>query len=411
MSELTVKEIRELDSDATLDILISQKNHLAMLGEEISHLESNFMYRQIREVVVDNYDLGDLVEVYEIFGGYTSRAFKIVLEKNGERKDWFFRKYMKTKSESEIMFEHNLLLHARKNGFAMTAVPIATKDGKSYVARTQGKDNYSRQHYFTIYEFLPGEETYSWTNNEMPRKTYLSLAEVFAEFHTAAFDFDTQGLNGDEPPILDYVKEFPDNWLYYIGEFKKAGIKNIFTDYFASHQDYLLNILESLTINEEDLREFPLIPIQCDLHPGNLKFHDDICVGMFDFEAAKIDIRMFDVCHGLTNCFASWLPGFEGHIYLDKAEEFLRAYNNKLSGGLPPLVEAEKKYIYEVLQLSNMYMIQWCVRMFNGNKTSNPYEFFYYFHRQLGCVRWVEENKEAIRDLTRLSRQLKMEEC
>jgi homoserine kinase type II len=119
---------------------------------------------------------------------------------------------------------------------------------------------------------------------------------------------------------------------------------------------------------------------------------------------------MFDVCHGLTHCFSSWLPGFEGHIYLDRAEEFLRAYNNKLTGDLPPLNNAEKKYIYEVLQLSNMYMIQWLVRMFNGNKTSNPYEFFYYLQHQLGCVRWVEQNKEAVRDMAQVLRQLKMEE-
>ena len=411
MNELMFKKVSGLDSNATLDLYISQKNHLAELGEEINFLESNFMYLQIKEVVRDNYDLGSLAEVYEIFGGYTSRAFKIVLEKDGERKDWFFRKYMKTKSESEIMFEHNLLFHARKNGFAMTALPIATKEGKTYVARTQGRKDYSRLHYYSIFEFLPGEEPYGWTKNEMPRKTYLSLADVFAKFHNAAFDFDTQGLNGDEPPILEYIKEFPGNWSYYMGEFEKNRIRNIFTDYFGNHKDYLLKILKSLRINEKDLKDFPLIPIQCDLHPGNLKFSDGICVGMFDFEAAKIDIRMFDVCHGLTNCFSSWLPGFEGNLHLDKAEEFIRAYNNKLNGGLPPLNEAEMKYIYEMLQLSNLYSIQWCVRMFNGNKTSNPYEFFYYLHHHVSCVRWVEENKEAVRDMARLIPQLKMEEC
>ena len=119
----------------------------------------------------------------------------------------------------------------------------------------------------------------------------------------------------------------------------------------------------------------------------------------FDFEAAKIDMRLFDICLGVTNCFASWKPGFEGYINIDRMKAFLDAYNNRLkspAGRLSPLNEAEYKYLIEVLQLSNLYMVQWCGRVFHSDMTRNPYEFYFYLHHQIGCIQWIEGHKEMI---------------
>ena len=399
MDTLKIREIRGMDSNAMLKLLMSQKNIYGRLGSELKNTDGGFMFQQIKEVVEDNYDLGKLVEAFEILGGYTSRAFRITLEKDGALKDWFYRKYMKVKPEAEVLFEHRLLLHSRNNGFNRTAVPVETKDGKTFVSRIQGEGDYRRQHYFTVYEYFHGDDTYDWVYNEMPRATYIDVAEMFAELHSSVSDFDTQGLNGEEPPILEFVKEFPEKWRFYIEEFDKAGTKNIFTDYIQSEFDYLLSIMEDINIDGKDLNMFPFIPIQCDLHPGNLKFSDDKCIGIFDFEAAKIDMRLFDICLGAANFFASWVPGREGHIYLDRMEGFLRAYDDrlrKLGGGLPPLTCEEKKYIREALQLSNLYMIQWCLRVYHSDIDSNPYEFFFYLNHLIGCVRWIEENKNEL---------------
>ncbi|MCL2752214.1 MAG: phosphotransferase [Firmicutes bacterium] len=377
---------------------MAQKSLYKKLGDEVKRIDSYFIFQQIQEIVEENYDLGKLVEVFEIFGGYTSRAFRITLEKGGERKDWFFRKYMKIKPETEVLFEHYLLLHARKNGFQRTAVPIATKDGKTYVSRIQGEKDFRRQHYFTIYEYFSGEDTYDWVYNEMPLETDIDIAEMFAELHHSSADFDTQGLNGDEPPILEFNKQFPDKWLFYKEEYAKAGLKDIFTDYFSEQFDYVVDMSKRLDAAYDELRRLPIIPIQCDLHPGNLKFKGDKCVAIFDFEAAKLDLRLFDVCLGVTNCFASWKPGIEGHIYLDRMEAFLRAYNNRLKelGGLSPINEAEKKHFCEVLQLSNMYMVQWAARVYHSDMASNPYEFYFYLRHQIGCVEWIEKNHVEI---------------
>ena len=402
MDSLKVKEIGGVDSNATLKLYMSQKVLYNELGNQINHIGDSFIFQQIKEVVEENYDLGKLIEAFEIFGGYTSRAFRIVLEKNGSKKDWFFRKYMKIKPEAEVLFEHRLLTHARKRGFKRTAVPVATKEGKTYFSMEQGEGDFRRRHYFAIYDYFHGEYTYDWVYNEMPRATYIDAAEMFAELHCAVADFDTQGLNGEEPPIMEFVREFPDKWSFYIDEYNKAGAKNIFTDYFSDQFDYLLKIMEDIKIDRGDLSKFCFIPIHCDLHPGNIIFSGDKCLGVFDFEAAKIDMRLFDICLGAANFFASWKPGFEGHINIDKTREFFRAYNSKLKsldGPIQPIARPEAKYFREGLQLTNMYMIQWCARVYHSNMEENPYEFFFYLHHIIGCIRWVEENRADVEKL------------
>jgi len=395
-----MKEIHALDSNSILKLYISQKSLHKKLRDEIERVENHFISQQIREVVEENYDLGKVVEIFEIFGGYTSRAFRIALEKDGQRKDWFFRKYMKPKPEAEVLFEHDLLLHARHNGFKMSAVPIPTVEGKTYVSKIQGEDDYRRQHYFTVYEFLEGEEPYDWDVNEMPRSSYLGIAKIVAEFHHSVFDFDPEGrLNSTEPPILDFIKELPDKFRFYWEEYGKAGIKNCFTDYLQSQLDYLEDIAGKLIIYDADLRQLPVIPIQCDLHPGNFKFTGDECTGVFDFEAAKMDIRLFEVALGVFNCFSSWLTNTAGIIYLDRAEEFLRAYNEKLlelKSDLFPLSDMEKKYFCEALQLSNIYMVQWCTRVYHTDMTKDHYEYFYYLQHLMRSIHWVEENRDDI---------------
>ncbi|MCL1809960.1 MAG: phosphotransferase [Clostridiales bacterium] len=353
----------------------------------------------ITEIIEENYQLGKVADMQEIFGGYTSRAFRVALENNGERKNWFFREYLKPKPESEVLFEHNLLLHARKNGFSKGAVPIATNGGKTFVSRVQDEGGHQRQRYYTLYDFLTGEEPYDWIVNVMPKKSYLGIASLVAEFHDAVSGFDPEGNNGSEPPILEFIKEMPDKFRFYYEGCTRAGMKNCYMDYLHSQLGYLEEIAKALVSTETRARQLPVIPIQCDVHPGNFKFNGDECTGVFDFEAAKMDLRLFEIALGVFNCFSSWEEDSDGIIHLDKAKEFLNAYNSTLRGlksSLPPLTEAEKQYFCEALQLSNMYMVQWCIRVYYTDMANDPDEYFWYLRHMVRSIQWVEENRAGI---------------
>jgi homoserine kinase type II len=397
-----MKEINALNSNSTLKLYIQQESLLDKLRDEIERVEHHFISQQIREVVEENYDLGKVVGLFEIFGGYTSRAFKIIMEKSGRQKNWFFRKYIKSKPESEVLFEHDLLLYAKNNGFLRGAAPIQTKEGKTYVSVTQGEGDYELQHYFTVYESLQGREPYDWVRNEMPRESYIGIAEIVAEFHNAVCAFDNKNRGGTEPPILEFVKELPDRYLFYLEEYSDAGVQNCFTEYLRENFDYLAEMARKLEFSDETIERLPVIPIQCDLHPGNFKFTGNKCTGVFDFEAAKMDIRLFEIALGVFNCFSSWRTGTDGVIDLKKAEEFLHAYDDKLrqlKSGLPPLNDTEKINICEALQLSNLYLIRWCAKMYHMDMTKNHYEYFYYLEHMIRSMEWVEDNKGDILEM------------
>ena len=354
---------------------------------------------QITNIIEENYELGKVVELQEIFGGYTSRAFRAVMEKNGGQKSWFFRKYLKPKPESEVLFEHNLLLYAKKNGFTKGAVPIAARNGLTFVSKSYDEAGCMRQIYYTLYEYLQGEEPYDWITNIMPQKSYLGIASTVAELHNAAFDFDPCGNNGSEPPILEFIKELPVKFRFYYDGCVAAGMKNCYMDYLGRKLGYLTETAEQLAHVEIDANRLPVIPIQCDVHPGNFKFIGAECVGMFDFEAAKMDIRLFELALGVFNCFSSWQKSSDAVIHLNKAKEFLCAYDARLielKSGLALLTEEETRHFSSALQLSNMYMAQWCLRVYYTDMTNDPDEYFWYLRHMVRSIEWVDEHKDEI---------------
>ncbi len=94
--------------------------------------KEHFLYTQVKAIIEHHYDLGKVKEVYQIFGGYINTTFGVYTEKNGEMETWLFRKYKRGKELEALLFEHKLLLHARKNGFSFGAVHTFAKDGKTY---------------------------------------------------------------------------------------------------------------------------------------------------------------------------------------------------------------------------------------------------------------------------------------
>ena len=103
--------------------------------------EDDKQFQQAKEVVEADYDIGTVEAVFEMFGGFTNKSYGIYARKDGELHTWFFRKYMRNKQYTELMMEHTLLLHIRKNGFDKGAAPIYAKNGTTYAERTKKNEN------------------------------------------------------------------------------------------------------------------------------------------------------------------------------------------------------------------------------------------------------------------------------
>jgi homoserine kinase type II len=388
-----------LNSDRTLELL-DQSHELCKTAKDlVETLEGAFLHKQLKEVVENNYDLGNVTAVYEIFGGYVNRSFGIVTEKDGKEHVYFVRKYKKGIQPKEIQLEHNMITCAKKNGLDIAAGLFPANNGKTYVKVTEGTGENSLDWYFAVYEYLEGEDKYTWVDNELTDKEYASSAEVIAIFHNSVKDFDPKGLERVEPQILDLLRELPKTFK----EWAALDVKNRFHEYYVKSLPRILEVNDSIVIPEEDRAKLPLNPIHCDYHPGNLKFENEKAVGIFDFDWSKIDIRVFEVGLALVYFCASWVGELDGVLHLDRCKVFLDAYQRKLKelGGLPPLNETELRYMPEMLNAGNIYLIFWCLRSYYDDLSLNVYEYLAYLSHQVKCMNWVEEHREEIMEMVR----------
>lgn len=364
-------------------------------------MEIAFVRNQILEVVHDHYDIGEIKDVYEIFGGYVNKSFGIYAIKAGKKHAYFIRKYKKGIKENEIKLEHAIIDCAIENGLDIAAGLIHAKDGKTYVKLSEDSDGEERESYFAIYEFLPGEDKYTWDNPTLNDEEYASSAEVLAIFHNATKDFDPQGLERVEPKIMELITLLPDIFK----EFATRDLNNKYHDYYLKNLDEILEEMERVItlIPAEDVKKMPMNPIHCDIHPGNLKFKDNKAVGIFDFDWAKIDLRLFDVCEALLYFCSSWEEETDGKLLLSKCAIFLNAYQNKLKelGGLEPLNETELKHLPDMLAIANVYLYNWCVPAYYADPTLNVYEYKTYLSHHLKLTRYMKMNFQDIIEMVK----------
>lgn len=361
-------------------------------------MEELFTRTQISDLIQDFYDVGTVKEVYEIFGGYVNRSFGILVEKDGDVHEYFVRKYKKGIDEKEISFEHKLISCAKDNGLEMAAGLHPTTDGATFKKLTIESDNGPEDWYYAVYEFLAGEDKYTWIENRLTDGEYASAAKVLASLHNATRNFDPAGLERLEPKILELIPGL-------IAPFKEfARTPDLEMNLF--HKFYKQNLAEILEVFDRTpkyftdgaRKEMPIIPIHCDIHPGNLKYTNDEAVGIFDFDWAKTDYRLFDVAEALVYFCSSWEPSTDGDLRMDKCKIFLQAYQDqcKKMNQLSPLSPLEIEMLPHMVAMANLYLINWDVQAFYADTTVNVYEYVAYLQHNFWLMQYIEKHKDEL---------------
>ncbi|MDR2388041.1 MAG: phosphotransferase, partial [Deltaproteobacteria bacterium] len=358
-----------------------------------------FIRAQIKEVVENNYDLGEVLEVYEIFGGYVNRSFGVTVTKDGKLEDYFVRKY-KAKFNTEanpddILYEHNLINYCLNNGLKEAAKVYLSKNGTTMVSLVDkdetGKD---LKRYFAVYDYLEGEDKWTWVNNENSPQEFRNIGALQARFHLYGQGFDPGKLTKAEPKIQFLLPSFVDL-------FSKLASRNlpdsIFHAFFNSKLPKIIETIKKNQIPDEAFAKMPEAPIHADLHAGNVKWVGENCTGIFDFDWSKIEVRLFDIAFALIYCCSSWRPETDGHLRLDDCQCFLEGYNNQLKQlkGLEPLNETEKKYFPEMMAAGCQYLINWCTNLYfyEDPELVNDYEALYYLLHITRLMDWIEAHK------------------
>lgn len=386
-----MKRLNKMDSLKSYELLHMAKDLARAAMEVQDTLENSFLREQIVEVIEGFYDIGKVKDAFEVFGGYINRSFRVIVEKNGEAKDYFVRKYKLDITAKEIEFEHALVAHALDNGFHLLAGIIRNSAGATFVSPEISRNK------FAVYQYLEGEDKYTWDNPLMQEGEYASAAEVLAKFHCAARDFNPGNLRRIEPGIMELVgglsRSFP--------QYATLNRPTKFHEYYTGKLPTILAAIEQNTIAHEDVARMPTIPIHCDYHPGNMKFIDGKVVGIFDFDWSKMDLRLFDVCLALAYNSVTWGGRQDGSMHLDKCAVFLKSYQSTLQSlnALAPLSETELDNFPTMMALANFFLLNWDISAYYSGSEKNCYEYLAYLKHNVRQMNWIESHKRGFAEV------------
>ena len=186
-------------------------------------LEIEFITSQLAEVVATDYDLGEVVGVEQIFGGYVNLSFAVrTRDADGEHR-YFVRKYNKAITEREIRFEHALVNHINAKGFHLAARVYPNKGGETFVTRHETANGERLTRFFAVYEMLEGQDKYTWVKNRCTDREFESGGRVLAQFHYLAHDFDPSGLGREQPPIMQLLRDLRPAFAGYAEQAQGRG--------------------------------------------------------------------------------------------------------------------------------------------------------------------------------------------
>lgn len=358
-------------------------------------MDTESLTETICRLIKNNYDLGHLNHVEEIFGGYCNKSYAISIVNENKKCRYFLRLYNSNTSENEILFEHSLLNHLRSNGLTLSASLIPCRNGAT-VSHAQSLDNQQNSRLFSaIFAFLEGEDTYSWTYNKLTDKEFVSSAEVLAHFHHCGHGFKKPfGADRVQPRIMALIPTFKNTFSSLLKHAGDGQCDRQFKDNFNT----ICNTLDYAVTFDVKFKGMKELPIHCDYHPGNLKYGDEKVVGLFDFDWAKVDYRLFDVALGLIYFTSIWGGQAKKGLRKDTLRLFLSTYNQTCCQliHIYPLTKQEQSYLVPMLSIANLYVLHWELINFYNTPGLNDDEYFLYIDHTIGLMHWLLRNEDEI---------------
>ncbi len=348
------------------------------------------------QAVLTHYDLGELVDFQKNERGFVNTAYAICTLVEGQRQRYFLRKYKPGIRHAEVLFEHSLIEHLLESGAPVARIHH-TRTGQTFLHLNGA--------YYTIFDYLPGDDTFTWIDPLLSPPQLASSASTLAHLHSHASGFTPLG-NRTEPRIRELLPIIRETWAGCPARSKHT----VFDDRIASQLDLIRDDIDLTlaALHEPAALALPETIIHSDYHPGNLKFTGDTVTGVFDFDWSKRDLRLFDLGLALWYFCTSWQAAQDGALRLDWAETFLRTYQDTLlaratgaaSSPSLALTPDEARYLPVMVRAGNLYVLHWTVLDYFA-KDVDPVAYLVFLDHSLNFARWYAApgNQQALRSM------------
>jgi len=360
-----------------------------------SNLTSEARTNTIRRIIESEYDLGRVKRIKKILGGYCNKGYALWLQTENQVDQYFLRWYNPNIDEKEIRFEHALLIHLQTNGFDLAAKIIACRNKTTLVQTPVPEDHASGKALWALFEFLEGEDKYTWTQTNLSDKEFISAAEILAQLHHSGHGFKKpSGTDRVQPPIMPFIATFKPKFAAFLKLSRDRRCDRLFQTNF----DTICKNLDQAISYTKVFKGMPRMPIHCDYHPGNLKYRHEMGVGLFDFDWSKIDYRLFDLALGLVYFTSIWDAKQQG-LRADKFTLFLDTYNSVCCRlkHIQPLSNQEKQNLIPMLGIANLYVLNWDLVDFYGTFELDDDEYYTYISHNIGLMHWISAHTDGLK--------------
>lgn len=357
-------------------------------------LNSKMLADTIRRITEEVYDLGRLERVKEILGGYCNRSYAVWISADDQVQRYFLRLYNPHVVEKEILFEHALLAHLRAKGFTLAAAVIPRPNGSTIVSSLPPEGHSGKKALWALFEYLEGENKYSWTDTDLTDKEFISAAEILAHFHNCGQGFKKPaGTDRVQPRIMAFIPTLKDTFSGFLERGNGRRCDRLFADNF----DDVCEALDDAASFDARFQGMPELPIHCDYHPGNLKYRDEKGVGIFDFDWSKIDYRLFDVALALIYFTSIWHDRASG-LQPNRFSLFLKSYQAACQGmeAIGPLTKQERKNLGPMLSIANLYVLNWALVDFFNTPGPDDDEYYRYIDHHIALMHWMARHMDSV---------------
>ena len=351
----------------------------------------------IRRLMEDNYDLGEFTRTKAILGGCCNKSYAVWMSVDDGAQRYFLRLYNPNAMEKEIRFEHALVNHLRANGFTLAAAVVPCKNGETLMVTPPPADHPGTQAFWALFEFLEGENKYSWTDTDLTDNEFVSAAGILAHLHHCAHGFrKPPGAERVQPRIMAFLPTFKNTFSTFLKKAADRRCDRLFRDNYSA----ICKALDDAATFEAGFQGMMELPIHCDYHPGNLKYRDEKGVGIFDFDWSKIDFRLFDVALGLVYFTSIWDAHAAG-LRPDKFTLFLSTYNDacRQSDRIAPLTKQEQGALVPMLTIANLYVLNWDLVDFYNTAAADDALYYGFIHHNIDLMHWIETHRAMLERL------------
>lgn len=358
-------------------------------------------FQQVSEVIETDYDIGDVFGIEQLLGGYTNLSYAVYSKRNGRPLKHFFRRYKRGVTAQNVRFESALIEHIASRSANVIAGVIRTKENSRYVRRLRQEGERYEQYFYALFDFIGGEDKYSWTNNQLSQQEFASAGASMARMHNAACGYVPDPPRNPRATISEVIDALSSKLHLCLDQVKD----NDFDSYFLSHYPLIQEITATTRAGLTKMDNLPRIAIHGDFHPGNQKYLNDEVEGIFDFDRTTIDLRLYDVALGIVYFCSSWDLHNDGELDLESFATFLGAYQQRSRelADLGPMSSEAIAHFPRMMAAANLMLIKWATvdTFYNPLATDeyDPREYLSYLQHNIRLMYWIEEHQSSISEV------------